>query len=381
MLATVWLVFRLPGSVVASFLLPATAIVMAGLHRPRRDSVWLWVFLGSALVASAVSTVVSPEATPIVNIFSITAVFVVFSTAILATGLENRVSSAVMSALYWSFGITLLIGLGEVASGIRLTKYFYPNSSSLTVDNRLLVAAYFPNYNDFAVVVTMFGLMTLIRFLLVPGSTRVQAARLTAYTAASVLIIGQGSRGALIALLLGSVIVVIQSIRLIRPYLITPFSVVLSALGTLLAGALLWVSPFIQDHSTAVRGSILDNTLELTPDTSSRFWFGWGDNSIFKEAALQEFPWQLMDPHNVLLETFVWYGLPTLIALVVLWGYVTWRGIWRLEIRSGWEPMAAVLLFSMMPILGMVPSSSLRYYYIFLLAPCGVAALSHGRTK
>ncbi|MGV8847337.1 O-antigen ligase family protein [Tessaracoccus sp.] len=313
------------------------------------------------------------------NIFSVTAVFVVFSAAILATGLEDRLSSAVMRALYWSFGATLLIGLGEVVSGVRLTKYFYPNSSSLAIDNRLLVAAYFPNYNDFAVVVTMFGLMALVRFLMTPGTVAVQVARMAGFTASSVLIVGQGSRGALIALLLGSVIVVIQSIRLTRPFLITPLSVVLTALGTVLAGALLWVSPFIQDHSTAVRGSILGNTLQLAPDTSSQFWFGWGDNSIFREAAFQAFPWQLMDPHNVLLEAFVWYGLPTLIALIALWSYVTWRGVWRLEIRSGWEPMAAVLLFGMMPILGMVPSSSLRYYYIFLLAPCGVAALSHRR--
>ena len=38
--------------------------------------------------------------------------------------------------------------------------------------------------------------------------------------------------------------------------------------------------------------------------------------------------------------------------------------------------MVAVVLFSLTPVLGIVPSSSLRYYYLFVLAACAIAALS-----
>lgn len=356
-------------------------LVVAGFHRPRRDSIWLWLFLGSALSSSAISTVISPEALPSVNFFTITAVFVVFSSAILATGLERRMIIAVMTALYWCFLLTLLIGVAEIVGNVRLTRYFYPDSSILAIDNRLLVAAYLPNYNDFAVVVAMLALMLLIRILMIRDTNLVQALHIFAYLLATSLTVLQGSRGALIALLVGSVLVVVQSTRLAHPHLISPLSVILGVLGTGLIGALLWLSPFIQDNSTAVRGSILENTLSLTPDTSWPFWFGWGAETRFKQVATEAFPWKLMDPHNVLLEAFTWYGLPTLIALILLWGYVAWRGVWRLEVRTGWAPMAAVVLFSLMPVLGVVSSSSFRYYYIFLLAACSIAALTNSRSR
>lgn len=375
-LATVWLVFRLPGSVIACFVLPAAAIVVSGLHRPRRESAWLWAFLGLAVVSTAIATIISPDALPFVNFFTITAVFAVFCVAILATGLEVLLSGTVMRALYWSFGITLLIGLGEIITGFRLITLLYPKSSTGAISNRFLVAAYFPNYNDFAVVVTMFALMALIRFFLSPAGPVGQVARVVAYGVASVVILGQGSRGALLALLVGSFLVVVQCVRLVRPKLITPLSVILAGLGAALVGAVLWASPLIQDHSTAVRGDILINTLTLTPDTSWQFWTGWGDITSFKDAAFDAFPWTLMDPHNILLEAFIWYGLPSLVALVLLWVFVVWRGVWRLDLRPGWVPMSAVVLFGLMPVLGIVPSSSLRYYYVFLLAACSIAALT-----
>lgn len=379
--ATSWLAFRLPGSVIACFVLPAIAILFTGLRAPRREAVWLWVFLGLAVVSSGFATVLSPEAPAFVSIFTITLVFVVFSVAIMATGLEARLSRAVLRALYWSFGVTVLIGIGEIVTGVRLIKTLYPEASTVKIDNRFLVAAFFPNYNDFAVVVTMFALMVLIRFFMARANWLVQALRAAAFAVSAVVILGQGSRGALLALLAGSLFVVVQCVRLIRPKLVTPLSVIVAALGTTLAGIYVWFSPVIQDHSTEVRGDIIGNTFRLTPDTSWQFWLGWADITHFKDAAQAAFPWQLMDPHNIVLEAFIWYGAPTVLALLALWGYVVWRGAWRLEIRSGWEAMSAVLLFALMPVLGMVPSSSFRYYYVFLLAACSIVSLHVRRPR
>ena len=123
------------------------------------------------------------------------------------------------------------------------------------------------------------------------------------------------------------------------------------------------------------------NTLTMTPDTSLQFWVGWGDIDAFKSMADRIYPWTLMDPHNILLEAFIWYGLPSVLLLVALWLHVAWRGLWRLEARSGWHSMAALVLFSLTPVIGIVPSSSLRYYYMFLLVACAVAALTPRETR
>ncbi|HJE52269.1 MAG TPA: hypothetical protein K8V15_09925, partial [Tessaracoccus flavescens] len=343
--ATVWLVFRLPGSVIACAILPLLALLVTGIHAPRRSSVWLWVFLGLAVVSSAVAVVFSPDGLPLVNFFTITGVFTVFSAALLAGGNDTRLTDAVMSALYWSFGGVLLIGLGEIVTGFRLITVLYPEASTVAINNRFLVAAFFPNYNDFAVVVTMFALMALVRFFLAPGGNLIQVLRLASYAISALVILGQGSRGALAGLFIGSILVVVQCVRLVRPRAITPLFVILGGLGAALAGALLWASPLLQDHSTQVRGDIVGNTLRLTPDGSLRFWTGWGDITSFKDAAAVAYPWELMDPHNILLEAFIWYGLPTLLSLVALWAVIVWRGVWRLEIRQDWRAMSAVILF------------------------------------
>lgn len=379
--ATAWLVFRLPGSVVAALVLPALAIGLAGLRPPRRESLWLWVFLAGALISSTVAALVAPPPVPLVNFSTITLTFVVFIAAVLGTGLEKGLMRVVMATLYWSFGLTLLIGIGEIVTGFRLITLLYPESSTVAIDNRFLVAAYFPNYNDFAVVVTIFAIMTLTRLMIPRHGGWSVLFHGAAFLTASVVIVGQGSRGALIALLVGSALVVLQTVRLLHPHLLTPLSVILGALLLVLAGMLAWSSPWVQDHSTSSRGDILANTLTMTPDTSLQFWVGWGDIDAFKSMADRIYPWTLMDPHNILLEAFIWYGLPSVLLLVALWLHVAWRGLWRLEARSGWHSMAALVLFSLTPVIGIVPSSSLRYYYMFLLAACAVAALTPRETR
>lgn len=380
-LATAWVVLRLPGGVFAALLLPALALILAGLRRPRGDSWLLWLFLVAAVASSTVGVLLAPPPVPLVNFSTITLTFTVFISALLATGLERRLTRTVMLTLYWCFGATALIGVGEIITGFRLITVLYPESSTVAIENRFLVAAFFPNYNDFAVVVTMFAIMTLARLLMANRSRLAAAFHLAAFLISAVIIIGQGSRGALLALLMGSALLLLQTVRLMHPQFLSPLSVILGTLALILLALLAWTSPWLQDHSTASRGSILTNTLAMSPDNSRQFWLGWGDIGSFQDAAAQAYPWTLMDPHNILLEAFTWYGLPSLVLLVVLWLHVSWRGLWLMEIRPGWHSMAALVLFSLTPVLGIVPSSSLRYYYMFLLAACAVAALTPRETR
>ncbi|MFT3888609.1 MAG: O-antigen ligase family protein [Arachnia sp.] len=374
--ATAWLVFRLPGSVFAALGLPALALLLTARRRPDRSTAPLWAFLAAALAASALAILARPPATPPVNILTVTATFAVFSAAVLCTARPERAAAAVMTSLYAAFGVTVLIGLGEVVTGFRLIAVLYPDASTLAVDDRFAVAAFFPNYNDFAVVAAMFALMTLTRLLLRPCARVTAAAHVVAFLVVSALIVLQGSRGALLALVVGSALVVVHALRLTHPRLIQGRAVLIGGLAAALLGLVAWSSPWLQDHSTSVREDIIANTLALMPPTSAPFWVGWGDIAAFQEAASTRFPDALMDPHNIALEAFVWYGLPACLLLAWLWLDVLRRGVWRLTIRPGWTHASAVHLMALMPVLGIVPSSSLRYYYLFVLAACAMAALT-----
>jgi len=374
------LVLRVPGSVILVGLAPLGALLATGLVRPRRGSWPAWVFLGIALFSACVSIAIHPAGVPLINSATLAFVFTAFAIAVLCGGAERAVSTAVINALYLTFGFALLVGWFEVFTGIRLRQLLYPDASrGPAVDGPFYVAAWFPNYNDFAVVVTMFAVLALLRFLTDAGSLLVQATRLAGYLSATALILLAGSRGALASLLLGSALVVVQAIRVLRPRVVGGSAVVTAALVAIPLVAYLMGSTWVQDNSTRVRGLIVTQTLAITPDDSFRFWFGWGALESFQKAAASAYPGQLMDPHNLLLEIFTWYGALALVAFIVLWLVVLKRGVWQMDTSMHWSGIGLSILFVLTPFLGVVPSSSLRYYYVFLIAPCAVATLNSRR--
>ena len=88
-----------------------------------------------------------------------------------------------------------------------------------------------------------------------------------------------------------------------------------------------------------------------------------------------------MDPHNVLMEALIWFGMPVALLFVAFWVQVVWRGAWKLEVESlDWQPLASVIVVALMPILGIVPSSTFRYYLIFLFSAAAAVAISTRRT-
>lgn len=381
--ATAILVMRLPGSVMLMAVAPVISLAITGLHRPPSTARWLWAFLGCAATSSLIGVFINPSGLSLVNYATLSLTFTLFAVAVLFSGNAPRVAGLVMTALFWTFGLALLVGLLEMASGFKLQPVLYPEATYLRTAGRFIVAAWFPNYNDFAIVVTMFALMVLIRFMFDPGARGLmQFTRVAAYVVAAGAIGIGGSRGALLGLLAGTALIVVHSVRLARPTLITALAVIVGTLTAVLAAVYVWNSPWVQDHSTSLRGEIMANTLKLTPDNSPQFWFGWGDAARFRDATTGTFPGILMDPHNVVLEVFTWFGLPTLVILIALWAYVCWRALWRLELRRGWAGAAAAILFALTPVLGIVPSSTLRYYHLFLIAPCAIAFLhTPSRTK
>lgn len=378
-LATASLVLRLPGSVILMGLASVAALLVTGFSRPHWDTWPLWLFLGAAILSSSLSIVIAPAGIVSVNFATLAVVFTLFAIAVLCGDSGRTISRAVARALYYTFGFALAVGWFEVVTGFHLRGTLYPDTSSqLPASGRFLVAAWFPNYNDLGVVISMFAIMVLLRFLLDARGPVVQLGRAAAYLGASALIVLAASRGALVALVAGSLLACVQAIRVKHPKLVGGLAAVSAALVAALLSALVLSSAWYADNSTRVRGVIVANTLDITPDDSFRFWLGWGGPESFQAAVTEAYPGQLMDPHNILLEIFSWYGAPTLVAFVVLWFVILRRGVWRMEAPTDWISVGMSVLFTLTPVLGTVPSSSLRYYYVFVIAPCAMAIVTFG---
>ena len=191
----------------------------------------------------------------------------------------------------------------------------------------------------------------------------------------------QGSRGALLALLVGIAAAVWINLRMRVSSRIMSLLTLVALMAAIAGGMLIWNSPWVQDNSTRERGGVINRILSITPESHLQFWFGWGTQPNYQLAARQNYPGELMDPHNVLLEALIWFGLPVALLFVAFWAQIVWRGAWRLELESfDWQPLASVAVVALMPILGIVPSSTFRYYLIFLFSAAAAAAISTRRT-
>ena len=379
-LMVVLLVFRIPGSLFITVAGAAILLLILPLRHARtRARLWL-ATLGVATATASLGSLLTQDQPEIVNFATITVAFVLVSCTVLLTEHGPRLARVILSTCYWCFGTTLLIGLGEIATGFRLSAIIYPDQASTPANNIFEVSAFYPNYNDFSVILAMFATMVAFRIFFDNTSVLRLVGRVFVLALTSGLIFLQGSRGALLALVLGVGIALWLNLRTNSPQ---RSMAVLTTVALLLAAAaalLLWTSPWVQDNSTMVRGKTLGRIIALTPDDSLQFWVGWGTEEAYEAAAKTAYPGELMDPHNVAFEAFIWYGLPAATLFAVFWLQIAWRGVWSLDVPLKWRELSAVTVIALMPILGIVPSSTFRYYLIFVFGAAAAAAISHRRT-
>ncbi|MGJ6980648.1 O-antigen ligase family protein [Aestuariimicrobium soli] len=380
------LILRLPLSVVLVALLSVVVLAWNGIRVPRATAAPLWAFmllgLGSSLVAW--SRLPDPgvwgaefSPIPLVNNATVMVVMMALTAAITTTQRQTQVLKRVMDGIVLGLWAVLGLAAFEVISGIKLLPILYPEGN--TVDqisqNRLIVASIFPNYNDFSVAMAIFGTVLTAQLLLGAGvSRKVRAARIGALAFLSFLIVVIGSRGALMALVIGIVIVVVTTARVRHRGLVSVPMLVLGLTGVTLAGLLASQMPFFTDPSSLRRVGIIRDTLAMMPPDRGYFWHGFASPQYFSELAAEIYGPVLMNPHNMLLEIASMYGIPTLIAFVVLWIYVLNRGLWLLRIATGWREVSAVTVTALMPIIGVVPSSTMRYYWVYPFLAASISA-------
>ncbi|WP_165444571.1 O-antigen ligase family protein [[Pseudopropionibacterium] massiliense] len=375
------LVLRIPGSLFATVAIAVLQLLVVPLHIPhKRARLWLWTLvLGTVTSSVALVTVVKePE---LVGFPVITATFLLVSWTLIGTVLGQRLARVVITTCYWCFGITLFIGLGEIVTGFRVSNIFYSAPTTQTANSRFEVSAFYPNYNDFSVVLAMFVTLLAVRILFDHTSRFRTILRGFLVVLTTGLVFIQGSRGALLALLVGIAAAVWINLRMRVSSRIMSLLTLVALMAAIAGGMLIWNSPWVQDNSTRERGGVINRILSITPESHLQFWFGWGTQPNYQLAARQNYPGELMDPHNVLLEALIWFGLPVALLFVAFWAQIVWRGAWRLELESfDWQPLASVAVVALMPILGIVPSSTFRYYLIFLFSAAAAAAISTRRT-
>ena len=375
------LVLRIPGSLFATVAIAVLQLLVLPLHVPhKRTRLWLWTLvLGT--VTSTVALVTVVEEPELVGFPVITATFLLVSLALTGTALGGRLARVMITTCYWCFGFTLLIGLGEIATGFRVSNLFYSAPTTQTANSQFEVSAFYPNYNDFSVVLAMFATLLAVRILFDHTSWFRTTMRSFLVILTAALVFVQGSRGALMALLVGIAAAVWINLRMRASSRIMSLLTLLTLLAVIAGGILLWNSPWVQDNSTKERGGVISRILSITPDSHLQFWFGWGTQPNYQLAARQNYPGELMDPHNVLLEALIWFGMPVALLFVAFWIQVVWRGAWKLELESfDWQPLASVTVVALMPILGIVPSSTFRYYLIFLFSAAAAVAISTRRS-
>ncbi|MGA4506766.1 O-antigen ligase family protein [Propionibacteriaceae bacterium G1746] len=373
----VFLILRLPLSVVLAGLLPLVVLVWDGIRWPRPQTALLWLFLLTSLVTSTYAWLTNPGV-PVVNNATIMAVLIVMTAAITCTSATRDALRFFMNGILFGLWACLLSGIFEVISGVKLLPLIYPdaNTAAAVAGNRFIVAGFFPNYNDFSVAMAIFGVLLTAQLLLgARVGPLVKIARIGALLALTFFIVVIGSRGALIGLGLGMVLVALTAARLRRRRLLSVPNMLVLLLCVLAAGMFFMATPFVQDSSTALRGDIIGNTIQMLLDDPHRLWAGWSNMVLFREDAALLYEEMLMDPHNLLLELVTMYGLPAMITYVLVWAYVLYRGVWQLRITAGWREVSAVCITVLMPVLGIVPSSTLRYYWVHMFLAAAFAAL------
>lgn len=373
----VFLVLRLPSSVILAGLLPAVVIARNGLRFPRREAVPLLVFMLVALLTASF-TWLTVGGAPLVNNATVMAVMIALVLAITCSTVTQQALRFLMNGIQAALWICLIIAIFEVVTGMKVLPMIYPdaNTAGAIANNRFIVAAFFPNFNDFSVAMALFGMILVAQLLIgtkVPPLLKI--ARIAAYLAAWFFIIVIGSRGALLALFLGTLLVALTAARLTRRRLLSVPNMLVLVLSGIAVALFLMSTPFVQDNSTMKRNEIVNNILVLLGEQSAHLWGGWSTMVLYQTAAEERFGPMLMDPHNLLFEIVVMYGLPALVCYALVWAQLAYRGLWQLRIAAGWREVSAVAISVMLPVIGIVPSQTLRYYWLFLFGAAAVAAL------
>ncbi|MCI1748595.1 MAG: O-antigen ligase family protein [Acidipropionibacterium sp.] len=283
-----------------------------------------------------------------------------------------------LEGLYWGAVAVWLMGIGEMVTGVKLLPILYPgaNTAGAVSSSRFVVSATYPNYNDFCVVLTMLFTGVLARMWFQPVRGLRNAGRWVILLTTMFMVVVMGSRGALLGCVVAFALLVILNIRRLHRAAMGVRAGLLGGALVIVAGIALFSSSYVQDHSTAQRGAILGNALTMLMGSPADALLGYGSLVDYQAAAAAAYGNILMDPHNLLLELWLRYGVLALVLFIAVWLWVLVRGYLPRTPMVGWHTAFGLVVVVLMPVLGVVPSSTLRYHvtWLYLAATCLLVA-------
>jgi hypothetical protein len=375
-LATFLLTIRVPKAI---FLMGIVGLALLMRRRRLRGGAWVVVvsYAVCTLAALIANVAFGLGLDPTSNAWTALSLGL-FTAAVVGTGDRLANAVGVVKGLMAGFTFALVMALTELATGWRLVAQGANREAAAALaENPLRTAAFYANYNDLSIALAIFSLL-LVGWILFqprtgPWST---VARLAGASVASALVLVMGSRGALLALGAGLALLVFLAARAHRPQTVTfpRMGVVLLALSP----AMLWVwhSPYFQDSSTGIRERILHDAETLMGPVA--WTVGFGSTRNYAELAEAAFPYTLMDPHNLILEFVLRYGLVGLTVVCAVWVFVVVEGLSARQPRH-WMVPTLTALVATIPILGVVPSTILPYGFVQLTIAALAAVLAHER--
>ena len=290
----------------------------------------------------------------------------------------GRTARQVLSGLYWGAILVWLIGMGEIVTGVKLLPLLYPRANTLGAvsKNRWVVTATYPNYNDYGVVMAMLFTAVLARLWFNPRRGAIRLGRLFVLATCLVMILIGGSRGALFGCICAVVLLFVLNVRRLHTAAMGVRAFVWGGAFVIVLGTGLWMSPYVQDHSTAERGTIMANALSMTLSSPAALLLGYGSLSEYQARASALYGHVLMDPHNLLLEIVLRYGAIAMILFVICWLWILVRGFLPRRPVADWRAAFGLTVVMLFPVLGVVPSSTLRYHvtWLYLVAASCITA-------
>ncbi len=374
------LVMRIPLSFILLLVVPWVMVIGGVLRRGRIHCAPLAIFLGWCLAASAVSVLaLHPNSLLSTgNNAAIMLAVIGFTLVVFRSAEPGRIARRGLEGLYWGAVGLWAMAIGEIATGVKLLPILYPGANTVmnVQTSRLVTSATYPNINDFCVVMAMLFTGVLAKMWFAPVKGWQNRGRWLILLSTLLLVVVMGSRGALLGCLGGFFLLVLLNIRRLHRTALGWRAAIQGGILILVGGVALLASPYIQDHSTAKRGIILSNAMTMMSGSPGDAFFGYGSLVDYQNAARAAYGDMLMDPHNLLLEICLRYGVIALVLFVALWLWVLVRGFLPRRPMVDWQTAFGLTVVVLLPVLGVVPSSMLRYHvtWIYLAATCLLVA-------
>ncbi|MEL4356295.1 MULTISPECIES: O-antigen ligase family protein [unclassified Luteococcus] len=372
---------RVPMSFLALLGLPAVVIAVQGWRRGVRWPLALRRLLAWCAGASLVSVLVFvPQQLPsTANNFVVILAAILMAGAVFSTGRMTRAADRLLDGLYLGLLLTWAISVFEAVTGFKFISVLYPggNTTAAIVRNRFYVSAFFPNYNDYSVAMVLLCTVILAKLVFQhDASLPVRLGRWAILGSAAFFITHMGSRGCLLGLAAATLVILALSVRTLRPRAIRERAVFCFLLVCSGGAVGLALSPWMQDNSNFQRVAIAQLIGKVLAGEPVRTLIGFGSYAEYTRAAGLRFTRTLMDPHNLLIEVVLWYGLPALAFYLACWWTVVHRGLLTRRPNPGWRAVSAVTVTALYPLLGVVTSSTLRYHLVWLWL---IVAMAHVR--